>query len=167
MSNHLKFIATAVSTDQDDDYLIATLDSEAAEYVMLQRFPDFGSDDDAGIYVEINDQINSGYAVIESCTISGTNFHLSFSTQIGGYTRVDVALAIPPNQRLAFTAMLHRIFTGYSSLLTIAPPQKPLSPRPQHFRRRQLQTRKRGRNNHIITLESRKNISPIGQSPNP
>jgi hypothetical protein len=119
MSNHLKFIATTASTDENEDCLIATLDSEAAQYIMLQCSPDFGSDDDVGIYVEINDQINSGYNVIKSCAVSGTNFHLSFNTQLCGYTRVDVVLAIPPNQRLEFTAMLHRIFTGHSDLLTI------------------------------------------------
>ena len=52
MADQYAFVATEAGVEDNEDCLVATLDSGGDAYVMFQRHCDFGSADDGGVYVE-------------------------------------------------------------------------------------------------------------------
>ena len=119
MSKQLTFIATEAGADENDDCLVAALDSGADEYIMFQRSPDFGSPDDDGIYVEINSQIHAAYDSVGSCSATDVALHLYLTSPLDGFTEIHATLSVSPEDLHKFHCMLRRIFTGNESLLKI------------------------------------------------
>ena len=119
MADQYAFVATEAGVEDNEDCLVATLDSGGDAYVMFQRHCDFGSADDGGVYVEIGDQINANYGCVESCSVSDSLFTLRLSSPLLGFHDIHAELTVPESQLQSFIAMLHRIFTGHESLLQI------------------------------------------------
>jgi len=119
MADQYAFVATEAGVEENEDCLVATLDSGDEAYVMFQRHCDFGSTDDGGVYVEIGDQINANYGCVESCSVSDTQFSLRLTSPLLGFNDICADLSVPESQLQSFLSMLHRIFTGHESLLQI------------------------------------------------
>ena len=119
MADQYAFVATEAGTEENEDCLVATLDSGDDSYVMFQRHCDFGSVDDGGVHVEIGDQINANYGSIESCSVSDTRLTLRLTSPLLGFHEIRADLSVPDAQLHAFIPMLRRIFTGHESLLQI------------------------------------------------
>lgn len=121
MADQYTFVATEADVEENEDCLVATLDSGDDAYVMFQRHCDFGSADDGGVYVEIGDQINANYGCVESCSVNDTQFSLRLTSPLLGFHDVCADLSVPDSQLRPFLAMLQRIFTGHESLVQIEP----------------------------------------------
>ena len=121
MADQYAFVATEAGVEENEDCLVATLDSGDDAYVMFQRHCDFGSVDDGGVYVEIGDQINASYDCVERCSISDGRFSLTLTLPLLGFREICAELTLPDNQLQMFVAMVTRIFTGHESLLQIEP----------------------------------------------
>ena len=119
MSKQLTFVATEAGVDENDDCLIATLDSGADKYIMFQRSPEFGSLDDDGVYVEVNSQIYAAYDSVGSCSATNAQFDLHLTSPLNGFTEIHATLSMPQEDLHEFLDMLRRIFTGRESLLKI------------------------------------------------
>lgn len=70
MTNTYGFVAITASIDEHEDAIVATLDSGSTHYLMFQRHPEVGHPDDDGVYIEIDDQINAGFRIVESCVMT-------------------------------------------------------------------------------------------------
>lgn len=119
MSDDHGFAATAAGIDENEDCLVATLDSGADAYLMFQRHPEFGHPDDDGVYVEIDNQINAGFNIVERCVLTPTSIRVSLSQPIKGFTTLNASLSLSSSDFADFQQMLTRIFSGHEDLLAI------------------------------------------------
>ena len=118
----LSFTAKEVGVVEDEYSLIASLGvSDPVQYVTFQRAVDDG-EDDWGIHFEFNDQINSKYECIKSCTLTRDHLLVELTEPIDTKKEVqavDVCLEVSEDDLQAFTDMLRRIFRGKLDLLTV------------------------------------------------
>lgn len=113
MSIRHDFIATAAGITEDKDALVATLDSGADAYLMFQRHPELGHDDDDGVYVEIDDQCNAGAGIVNRCVVSATGIAVTLSKPLKGCVELHATFDLPATELAEFTTMLRRIFAGF------------------------------------------------------
>ncbi len=109
MSNPHSFIATTAGVSEDEDALVATLDSGADAYLMFQRQPELGHDDDDGVYVEIDDQCNAGTDIVNRCVVSEIGIVVTLTKPLKGYVELNATFDLPKTELVAFIAMLRRI----------------------------------------------------------
>ena len=121
MVDSYRFTGAIAATHEDADALVATLSSCDDEYVMFQRHPEFDTDDDDGVYIEIHDQLYSGYSLIEHCTLTPDGLIVALNTTLRSCSRIDATLDIRPAERDSFVEMLHRIFTNQWDRFRIRP----------------------------------------------
>ena len=105
------FTADTATYDMIDGAHVVGLaiDDGADGYLMLQRS---GEDDpdDWGIYVELNDQANSGYGLVRECRISRQTIEIDLSQPLAGATVIQVSLAVGDDAFGRFTEGLKAIF---------------------------------------------------------
>jgi hypothetical protein len=79
-----EFIATETGTE-DDVHFITTgvARSDPPHYLMFSRSLPFGSDEDWGVEIEFDDQINSGYRKIRTCSLSPDRLLVELKEPIG------------------------------------------------------------------------------------
>ncbi|REJ66346.1 MAG: hypothetical protein DWQ31_14855 [Planctomycetota bacterium] len=120
----LEFVATICGTEESEFGLVAGIATEnSATYLLFQRNQTAGNDEDDGIYVELNDQINSGYNQIENCTVCREYLKVTFIEPIDPqkkYDQVVASMSMPWEARERFVAVLKRIFVGFEGLLNVA-----------------------------------------------
>ena len=119
MSDPHSFIATTAGVSEDEDSLVATLDSGANAYLMFQRHPELGHDDDDGVYVEIDDQCNAGTDIVNRCEVSATGIVVTLAKPLKSYVELNATFDLPKTELVAFNAMLRRIFTGFDDRLVM------------------------------------------------
>ena len=119
MSDDHGFAATAAGVDENEDCLVATLDSGSDAYLMFQRHPEVGHPDDDGVYVDIDDQINAGFNIVERCVLNPDSIRVSLSRPLKGYATLNASLSLPTSEFADFQQMLNRIFAGHENLLVI------------------------------------------------
>ena len=119
MSDGHGFAATAAGVDENEDCLVATLDTGAEAYLMFQRHPEVGHPDDDGIYVEIDDQINAGFNIVERCVLTPASIRVSLLRPVKGFTTLNTTMAMSASEFADFQQMLERIFAGHEDLLVI------------------------------------------------
>jgi hypothetical protein len=85
---------------------------------MLQRCAE-GEPEDWGIYVELNDQINSGYGLIRHCTIRRDRLELDLTRPLSGFSRLHVVLSVEDSTFDRSVAGVREIFRGNLHLLTL------------------------------------------------
>lgn len=119
MTDAYGFVATAAGVYENEDCLVAALDSGADAYLTFQRHPVVGHSDDDGVYVEIDDQINAGYSIVVRCVLTPGSIRVSLSRPLKGFTTLSVSLSIPKYQFAEFQQMLIRIFAGHENLLDV------------------------------------------------
>jgi hypothetical protein len=125
--NQFEFTAFIVGVPEDQDSLVAGLsaDKNCSSYLNFQRDPDFVGDDDRGVYVEFNDQTNSGYNCICRCPVAADSLTVEFTEPIDRQKRVMSAIVhygMATDDLFPFIAMLRRTFTGCESLLEVDVP---------------------------------------------
>ena len=115
------FAAVVVCIDDDDDCLVASLHSDSCAYLMFQRHPGIGHPDDDGVYVEIDDQINSGFNIVERCVLTPDSIRVSLSQPLKGFTTLNASfeLPLPTAQFAELQQMLNRIFAEHENRLVI------------------------------------------------
>ncbi len=99
--------------------------AEGAEhYLTFSRTnEDQSPEEDQGVYLEFDDQINGEYGCVQSCRLSRDRLSVDLSRQLGtlvGVEDFDVALAIDDASFKKLQDGLPRIFRGTKGLLTIA-----------------------------------------------
>ena len=119
MTARYSFVATEAGVEENEDCLVATLDSGDDAYIMFQRHRNFGSADDEGIYVEIGDQINANCGCVESCSVTTDRFSLQLTSPLLDCNQICADLSLPETQLQTFLATLQRVFTGHEGLLKI------------------------------------------------
>lgn len=117
MSDPHDFIATTADVTEDEDALVATLGSGADAYLMFQRYPELGHDDDDGVYVEINDQSNAGTDIVNRCVVSATGINVTLKKPLKDCLEIMATFDLPATDLVAFNAMLRRIFVGFDDRL--------------------------------------------------
>ena len=66
----VEFIATETGTEHTEHYIATGVArSDPPHYLMFSRSLPIGDDEDWGIEIEFDDQINSGYEKIKSCLV--------------------------------------------------------------------------------------------------
>ena len=120
----IKTIKANESACQVDEfyYLVALRDHETNEYIMLQRTRPVGSQDDDGIYLEYNDQINSAYEIIETLKIDPKQVSVQLSNSIDEANEIDgfmIDLDIDIASHNELIKGLKKIFKGKEEALKI------------------------------------------------
>jgi len=82
------FQATESAFEVTDYALICGVSDERDAYVTLQRAPE-GIADDEGVYIEYNDQINSGYDQIRRCSLERRQFSIDLVRPFRNLPEID------------------------------------------------------------------------------
>lgn len=118
-----RFIADEAGTVSEGEFVVAGVRSSTdGQYLSFQRSLPVGSEEDEGVHVELNDQINSGYDKVARCVISRTLLRVDLNALIGpaGTCRgIEVQLQLESDTWATFVANLRRVFAGREELLSI------------------------------------------------
>jgi hypothetical protein len=114
------FSAAIVSVTEEGGVLtVGFASTDETEYLLLQRDLNCGGSDDLGVYVELNDQINSAYSLVKQCVIAPTELIVLLAQPLLNSTRIVLDLdAIGDDNN--FVSGLCKIF-GDLNLLAIRP----------------------------------------------
>ena len=120
----IDFQASDGSFEADEDALICTLASTNADgvehYLGFQRSLE---DDNRGVHLEFDDQINGDYGRLRECRLSRGLLSVDLSEQLGelvGVEGIDVALAIDDDLFEQIREGLHLMFRATPGVLTTA-----------------------------------------------
>lgn len=111
-----------------DEYVLvcglAGVDADGAEhYLNLQRSPEgAAADEDWGVYIEYDDQINGEYGRVHKCRLSRDALSVNLSKQLGslvGTDGFDIVLAIDDASFERIRAGLPRIFREEPGVLIV------------------------------------------------
>jgi hypothetical protein len=94
-----------------------------AHYMTLQRSSEGNDEEDWGIYLEFDDQINSGYERVLRCHLSRDRFSIDLRAQLGSLVGVDgfdVTLALANDLYDGIRLGLPRIFRGVPEALLVS-----------------------------------------------
>jgi hypothetical protein len=102
----------ASNADSTDEY----------HYINFQRAAKIGSPDDTGIYFELDDQVNSGFNIIESCELSPNQLTIKLSEKLNSCSgEIIVSFNSYASKDLQpINEGLKKIFLGYESLLKVS-----------------------------------------------
>jgi hypothetical protein len=118
-----RFMATQVSAyEEAGAFIVGVADQEATEYFMFQRSLPGNDNEDWGIYVELNDQINSAYDTVSRCVLTRERLHVELSKPLdraGIYKVFQIALRISDPQRNMLADGLRQVFAQKKETLTI------------------------------------------------
>ena len=114
------FIADRTSFDVMDGAYVVGLANGNGEngYLMLQRSTK-DSDGVDGIYIELNDQVYSGYKLIKDCQISRMSVTINLLRPLAGVHVMQVQLAIADESFNKFIEGIKIIFQNQQAQLTI------------------------------------------------
>ena len=90
----------------------------SADYLMFQRSLE-NDCADRGIYVELNDQINSGYDLVQTCRIQRQELVVDLTEPVGGADAIRVKLSIEDKPFRRFVDGMKIIFRGKEKQLII------------------------------------------------
>ncbi|MEM9414406.1 MAG: hypothetical protein AAGA29_02870 [Planctomycetota bacterium] len=118
------FTASEASGNETEDSLCASAGSEKEpySYIMFQRHPEDGDDDD-GIYFEFNDQINGAYQCVRACEVARHQIKIELGEPIDWqkqYSSVIVRLEVCEQQYRKFIDILSKIFRREEDSLHLA-----------------------------------------------
>jgi len=80
-------------------------------YLMFQRSKD-PDPDDCGVYIELNDQANSGYDLVRECRIDRHAVEIDLSQTLAGFATIHVKLAVDDDSFTRLLDGLKKIFRG-------------------------------------------------------
>jgi hypothetical protein len=109
--------------DNDPPYLhVGMADATGSHYLMLHRSQPFDDLEDWGVYVEVDDQLLSGYDCISSCELSPDRMVVRMAEPLSPSKPIDAvevkfSAAHRPSPELI--ARLRAIFTGREERLRI------------------------------------------------
>jgi len=87
-------------------------------YLILQRSGIEGPDD-WGIYIELNDQANSGYGLVRECRIGCDTVEIDLNKPLAGVTAIKISLAVDDVAFNRFLEGMKDIFRDYHNQLKI------------------------------------------------
>ena len=118
-----RFIATQVSAcEEAGAFIVGVADQEATEYFMFQRSLPGEDNEDWGIYVELNDQVNSAYDTVSTCVLARERLRVELSKpldQAGIFRVFEIELRIADPQRDMLADGLRQVFAQKEEILTI------------------------------------------------
>jgi hypothetical protein len=118
-----EFIATETGTERNEHFITTGVAcSDPPHFLMFSRFLPIGGNEDWGIEIEFDDQINSGYGMIKSCSLSSGCLRVDLSNSIGRerqYDGFDIALQLSVPDWTSFVTGLRMVFTGQEHLLSV------------------------------------------------
>ena len=115
------FQATKSAFEVTEYALICGVSDGRDTYLTLQRAPE-GIADDEGVYIEHNDQINSGYDQIRRCTLERRRFAIDLVRPFRNLPEIDgfdVELNINDSDYAQLRMGLQRIFRGQLHVLSV------------------------------------------------
>jgi hypothetical protein len=119
----LEFIATETGTEQTEYYIaIGVARSDPPNYLTFSRSLPVGGNEDRGVHIELDDQINSGYEKIKSCFLTRDRLRVELSESLGRviqYNCLNVTLQLSDPDWTGLANALRAIFAGKAHLLTI------------------------------------------------
>lgn len=120
----LLFTANEASGGSNEDALIAGAGQkeEPYHYIMFQRHPEDG-EEDGGVYFEFNDQCNSAYNCVASCTAARERIEVHLSNAIDQqkqYHSIHVDLEVSDEQFDELICMITKIFRGHMDQLHLS-----------------------------------------------
>lgn len=116
-----RFSASKVSFSEEDNVLtVGFASTESDAYVLFQRDLNFGGPDDEGVYIELNDQINSGYSLVTKCVVAPNQLIVLLAQPLLQSQRIVVDLARLGDEN-DFVTELSRIFTDCWNQFAIRP----------------------------------------------
>ncbi len=116
-----RFSASNVSFAEEDNVLtVGFASTESDAYVLFQRDLNFGGPDDEGVYIELNDQVNSGYSLVTKCVVAPNQLIVMLAQPLLQSQRIVVDLAQLGDEN-DFVAELSRIFTDCGNQFAIRP----------------------------------------------
>lgn len=115
----MTFTADTATYDVIDEAHIAGLAiGDGTEgYLMLQRSVEDDTDD-RGIYVELNDQADSGYGLISHCRVSRQAVMIDLTQPLAGTTTIHVHLTVKDETFKRFLEGPKAVFRGEHQQLT-------------------------------------------------
>jgi hypothetical protein len=116
-----QFVATQAGSEDEGEFIVAQVACHE-NYLTFQRCLPFGSDEDWGIHVEFDDQINSGYEKVARCTLSRKCLQVAFTEPIDWqkkYTEVEIELQLTDADFESFAFGLQRVFSDREELLSV------------------------------------------------
>lgn len=119
-----KFTAIEAYTDEEENLLIAGVasDRDPPQYLTFQRTFPFGGDEDWGIHIEFEDQINSGYRKVQACSLRRGTLRVDLVEPIDWekkYSGIEIRLQVGDTEWKSLATALGRIFTGFETLLDV------------------------------------------------
>ena len=117
----IRFAANQACCLEERAFVLAGVAGEG-HYLNFQRSLPIGSDEDWGIHVEFDDQINSGYEKTARCSLSPTSLQVEFSEPIGGkqeYAEAEIALRLAHSEWQLLVHGLGMVFVENERLLVI------------------------------------------------
>jgi hypothetical protein len=116
-----KFVAMEGGSETDEEFVIAGMACDG-HFLNFQRSLPIGSEDDWGVHIEFDDQINSGYEKVKSCNLSRERLRVEFTEPIDRQKRylvAEIELQISDPEYDSFTDELRTVFAQHEHLLTI------------------------------------------------
>lgn len=109
--------------DNDPPYLhVGMTDAAGLHYLMLHRSQPFDDPEDGGMYLEVDDQLLSGYDCVASCELTPEKMVVRTTKPLSERKPVDaieVSFADGRRPSREFIARLRAIFTGREDLLCV------------------------------------------------
>lgn len=87
-------------------------------YLLFQRCDETDAED-WGIYLELNDEVNSGYEIIKECKITRSTVMVELTTDFINEKSIEVSLAVEDEAFNRFVTGIREIFRGNLDLLKI------------------------------------------------
>jgi hypothetical protein len=119
----VEFIATETGTEQDEHSVTTGVGrSDPPHYLNFGRSLPIGSEEDWGIEIEFDDQINSGYEKIGKCFIHRDRLRVELNDSIGSenqYSGFNVMVQLSEADWTGFVNGLRMVFTGQEHRLAI------------------------------------------------
>ena len=115
------FVATEADSQEESEVALAGVASHE-HYLTFQRALPVGCDEDWGIHVEFDDQINSGYEKIARCYLSRALLRVEFTEPIDGqkkYSEAEIELQLTDAQFQSLAGGLRRVFAQREELLSV------------------------------------------------
>ena len=117
------FIADEAATVIDSGVIITGVcNVSTRQYLAFQREIDIEDDDDWGVYLELNDQGNSNYDIIEHCSLTSENLVIYLLKTIdtkNKFNKIEVTLKIQRAMLEKLTEGLKQVFIDCPNILYI------------------------------------------------
>jgi hypothetical protein len=115
------FVAREAGSEANEEFVIVGVACEG-HYLNFQRSLPIGSEDDWGVHIEFDDQINSGYKKVKSCLLSRRQLRVEFTEAIDWkkqYPVAEIELQISDSEYVSLTDGLKAVFAQHEELLSV------------------------------------------------